>query len=552
MKRLFVLALAALWLSAPTSASAGSYEVKACYSVPGGGSIGNGSWAQQSDSFTAAYTDCPGDGIVSRMTGGPGTAPYGAGARHTFTAPAGNAVVRFRGNIKIEGRNGWYGGFVDTTPQWIWCGNNCSSWGQHWGFDVGMATAQLSAQVTCGNLGGCPRSALDGIIAMREVIVTVGDNAPPAVAITGGSATAGGWRSGNQDVHYSASDPAGIRGVEVFVDGQKRAGAPGSCNEWSARPCDDAGGGLPLPAEYFAGDGRHAVTLRAVDAAGNGQVATRDLLIDHTAPAQPIDAQLIGGDGWRAANAFALQWRNPGQTAAPIGGVRYTVCHARDPVAACPPRVQRARSIQSLTNLAVPGPGEWRVKLWLEDEAGNADPERSVAISGLRFDDAPPALAFAEAEASDPTQIRVRATDRTSGIAEAWIEARRRRETSWRSLPTVLGTTGFSTIIDDETMPKGEYELRARAKDLAGNERTTQTQDDGSPATRTLPLRIGTRLAVGRPKRVRARGARGKRRYRTILLVRPKARYGRTIPLSGRLTTPGANPLVGAAVEVWE
>jgi hypothetical protein len=119
-------------------------------------------------------------------------------------------------------------------------------------------------------------------------------------------------------------------------------------------------------------------------------------------------------------------------------------------------------------------------------------------------------------------------------------------------LPTVLGPNGFSTIIDDEALPKGQYELLARAKDLAGNERSTQTHDDGTPATRTLPLRLGTRLAVGKPKRVRARRARGKRRYRTVLLVRPSAKYGRTIPLTGRLTTPGANPLPGADIEVWQ
>ena len=550
MKRLVRIAITVLSLLAAAPAHAGSYDVKACYSVPGGGSIGNGSWAAEAPGpYVTAYTDCPGDGIVTRMSGGEGTAPYTASARHVFTAPEGAAVVRFRGNVKVDGRNGWYGGFVDTTPQWIWCGTGCSSWGQHWGFDVGMATAQLSAQVTCGNPGGCPRSALDGIMALKDVIVTVNEGIPPAVAITGGSVTAGGWRSGNQDVHYSASDPTGIRGVEVFVDGQLRGVAGGSCNDWSARPCEDAGGGFPLLGQYFAGDGQHTVTLRAVDAAGNAQVATRDVRIDHAAPAQPINALLLGADAWRSTNLFTLQWRNPGQTAAPIGGVRYTICPVRDPRAACAPSEQRARSIQSLVDLKVPGPGEWRVKLWLEDEAGNADPERSVTVSGLRFDDTPPELAFEEPSSSNPTRISVRASDKTSGIGEASIEVKRRRENAWRSLATAITPDGFSASLDDETMPKGSYELRARAKDLAGNERSTQDQLDGQPATRALPLRIRTRLTVGKLKRVRTRRARGK--YRTILVVRPRARYGLTIPLTGRLTTPGANPLAGANVEVW-
>ena len=52
---------------------------------------------------------------------------------------------------------------------------------------------------------------------------------------------------------------------------------------------------------------------------------------------------------------------------------------------------------------------------------------------------------------------------------------------------------------------------------------------------------------------MRARGLRsGKARFRRVVVQRPRARYGRTIRLSGRLTTPGANPVAGAAVEVWE
>ena len=37
-----------------------------------------------------------------------------------------------------------------------------------------------------------------------------------------------------------------------------------------------------------------------------------------------------------------------------------------------------------------------------------------------------------------------------------------------------------------------------------------------------------------------------------MLRVNPSTRYGGTIPLSGRLTMPGGNPLAGADVEVWE
>lgn len=558
MKRVLGLAIAALFLSMPASSSAGYYDVKACYSAPGGGWIGNGSWAADVPGpYATAYTACPGDGIVTRMSGANdgSRAPYGASARHIFTPPPDTRVVNLRGNIRVENRNGWYAGLVDTTPRWIWCGNSCSTWSQYWWYDIPVGTPQLMAQVTCGSVNGCPRSALYGIMAMRDVIVRVEDNAPPGVAITGGSVTAGGWRSGNQDVQYSAWDSTGIRGVTVLVDGETRRSSSSSCSESSPRPCPDVSGSFPLSADFFSGDGRHNIVVKVSDGAWNASETARSVLIDRTAPAQPLDAQVVGADSWRSQNLFTVQWRNPKQTAAPIAAARYAICpatNAADSAKGCVKGIRKATGIASISALRVPGPGDWRMALWLQDKAGNADSERSMKIGGLRFDEAPPELAFMKAAASDPTRVRVAATDGTSGIAEAWIEAKRQGEDSWRSLPTVLEGGGFSAILDDETMPKGKYELRARAKDLAGNERTTLNEADGNPASRTLPLRLGTRLAVGKPKRVRAKGARGKRRYRTVLVVRPRARYGRTIPLTGRLTTPGANPLTGADVEVWE
>jgi hypothetical protein len=129
---------------------------------------------------------------------------------------------------------------------------------------------------------------------------------------------------------------------------------------------------------------------------------------------------------------------------------------------------------------------------------------------------------------------------------------RRRRSSFWISLPVTIQPGGFSAFVDDEHLPDGIYELRARAVDRAGNERSTDRLSDGKRAELVLPLRIRTTLRVGRPTRVRARGAHGKRRYRIKIVTSPRARYGRTIPLRGRLTSPGGNPLSGREVQVLE
>src|SRR4051794_8925307 len=173
------VALAALAVGAPT-AGAGYYDVKACFSPPDGGYIGNASWApEQSGPFAAAYTSCPGEGIVSRMSLGNGTAPYGASARQVFTAPPGTRIVRFRGNVDFTEFRGWHAGLVDETPRWIWCGATCTSYTQYWWTDVGLNSGRLFAQVVCGDFNGCPRWHLDGLMAMRDVIVTVEDNVAP-------------------------------------------------------------------------------------------------------------------------------------------------------------------------------------------------------------------------------------------------------------------------------------------------------------------------------------------------------------------------------------
>jgi hypothetical protein len=389
---------------------------------------------------------------------------------------------------------------------------------------------------------------------MRDVRVTLEDNDPPSVAINGGSITQPGWHTGNQDVGYTAWDASGIRSFELYVDGVRRGIIAGRCSD-AAKPCDNLETSTTIPGDNFGSDGLHRVTIRAIDPAGGMADAQRDVLIDRTPPAQPLDAQIDNGAGWQARNEFGVHWRNPPQSAAPIDAARYRLCpvDAQDgDSVTCVDGARRIREIASLTKVQVPAPGSWKLRLWLEDAAGNTDRERSVTLGPLQFDDAAPSVAFAEPSDSDPTRVRVRATDAPSGVISGAVEARRRGESAWRALPTSLEKGGFTAVLDDEALPKGLYDLRARAVDAAGNERSIETMPDGRAAVRRLPLRVSTRLAVGKRKRVRARDARGRHRFRTILVARPQASYGRLIPLTGRLTMPGANPLVGAVIEVWE
>ena len=115
-------------------------------------------------------------------------------------------------------------------------------------------------------------------------------------------------------------------------------------------------------------------------------------------------------------------------------------------------------------HLVAPRPGDWRLLVWLEDEAGNADPATAVRVGGLGLDDAPPNLAILKSSDDDPARVRVAADDDISGVAEGQIEARRRGEDAWRGLRTTLDAKGFSAVMDDETLPGGHVRA-ARAGD---------------------------------------------------------------------------------------
>jgi hypothetical protein len=96
-------------------------------------------------------------------------------------------------------------------------------------------------------------------------------------------------------------------------------------------------------------------------------------------------------------------------------------------------------------------------------------------------------------------------------------------------------------------MRDGVYDLRARAWDGAGNERSTDRLTSGEVAAVKLPVRIKTRLRVGRRVSIRPRRGRGHRfvyRQRVVLDQHRRTR------LRGRLTMPGGNPVTDAVIEV--
>jgi hypothetical protein len=540
---MILLAVATIAVAAlPSAAEAGTYDVPACF---GGGP--NRSWQPRADSFTQVSAVCAGGaGIEATNRLASSLAPPSSNAALVFTAPPGTRITRVRGDIKENGTGGWMAGLHDETArQWINCCTTLNTWQP---FNIGRGMTSVAALLHCGGSGGCQRDLPHGRVALRNVVVTVEDNGPPRVVIRGGGLVAPGWHRLQQEVAIERSDPVGIKQMRLAVDGQRILVNDYPCDSLRAVPCENSAAPLMIDTRTI-GDGFHKLRVEAIDGAGNASAVERTIAIDNHPPTTPQRLSVDDGRGWRSRPTFTLRWATPKQSAAPVVGAFIQVC----PEAAARSGCEKPQWVERVSAAAVqvPSAGEWRARVWLRDAAGNAN-STAAADALLRMDNTAPTLALQRPAPDRPALVRVTASDDASGLLTRELSLRRRGSSSWISLPVSLHPGGFAAAINDERLPDGVYELRARAVDLAGNERSTDRLADGKKAELALPLRVKTSLRVGRPIRVRARGSRGKRRYRIKLVEKPQARYGRTIPLRGRLTSPGGNPLPGRDVRVYE
>jgi hypothetical protein len=206
--------------------------------------------------------------------------------------------------------------------------------------------------------------------------------------------------------------------------------------------------------------------------------------------------------------------------------------------------------IAAIDDVAAPSPGEWELRLWREDAAGNQQAENASQPARLRFDPEPPQLGFETPGAEDPTRVSVLVTDRISGLGSGEIEISSLGSGTWQVLPTSREGDRLVTRVDDAALPAGEYDLRASARDQANNLAGTDRRLDGQPMRLRLPLRVATSMKAGVvSKRLVTR--KGKRKQRTVLEPRATVAFGDRVRLGGRLVNRAGHPLSGAKVLVY-
>jgi hypothetical protein len=235
-----------------------------------------------------------------------------------------------------------------------------------------------ASEPSCGN-GATLHHAWAVLYGAR---VTLRDDSEPVVAPfdIGNS----GWRRGSEDVSISARDNSGIRSVGVATARGMTLGStsPG-CDYTLSIPCRD-GDDLQLAVQLTRlPDGPHELRATATDAAGNvARSEPRTIYVDNNAPGGPLGLQVVGGDGWRSSNAFDVSWANPAQApGSPIARVRYRLCRSDG---ACEAEQAVDGAATTLSGISVPQEGQWVLRVWLEDVAGNVS-EANAAKVPLRF-----------------------------------------------------------------------------------------------------------------------------------------------------------------------
>jgi hypothetical protein len=577
------LALALLLLAA-REATAGNYRVAQC----GWGVDVDANWADDTGGSKFrqdAWCGVGGEHMKSFTKGG-STVSGTHFARWRWEAPAGTGISRVWGT--------WWHALHDGMEQRFGAGSGGG------GFDPTLtADTTDTTQRDFSTEFGVPAPAIEDRLlcartadrwcsiepeswsAIRSLTIDVFDGYAPVPGNAGADLAAGGWRRGAQRVNYWDTDVGGgVRFSETLLDGNRVGLTEYPCakamidGEWRAtrmQPCPTGAADEVTVQTTDFSDGPHALTRCATDFAGNGAcLFPVAVLIDNNPPAHPRNLALAGGEGWHRVDDFDLSWANPDQgPASPIGGAYWQITGPSGYDTGV--NFAAGHEIAALADRKLPRPGVYSFRIWLRDEAGNADAATAIEVP-LRLDDVPPGVAFepvADQTAAElPPEVSAEVSDADSGPAAGTISYRRVNAERWIELPTKLeagDTAGAKRLVASVPgdLEPGTYVFRAEATDGAGNAAETTRRADGTEmALRKVPPPV----APGRP----AEGSDGRdqgdahpparARFKTRLFAKLRWRHRHgprvTVPfgagaaLSGRLLNAAGAGLAGHRLRI--
>ncbi len=395
------------------------------------------------------------------------------------------------------------------------------------------------AGATCGE-SRCPDSTQRAVtVAHMRSHAVVEDYTPPGQPTVSGIST--GWNAGEKQLSYSAADiGSGVDSVTLTIDGSLHRTVTHACSRLPTggytrpAPCSStATGGFSVNESGQLADGRHSLAVGVRDAGRTWSAFTQDFWVDNNAPGHPLGLAAAGGDGWRRTNDFVVDWENPEQ------GNGSAIAAAYYKLGSAPTSSTDGTRIggEGSAPMQVPRDGDWKVFVWLQDEAGNARPANS-SVAHLRLDTTAPSIEFANEQAG--ADIRVHTSDAHSGVARGQIEIRRQGAAEWRELETRREESDLVATVPDDHLARGTYELRAFAIDAVGNTAVTTQRADGRPMIVDLPLRANTSLGMRLSRQAFRAGGHARR----IRIGYRKRAWLRGILRSGGVALPHARVAV--------
>ena len=326
--QLFGLALLGSLLLFVPAARAGSYEVRVC-----DGAGVNRAFRPVGSGQVVADPSCSADwslGMKVRNAVGAGTASlFTWGALEAEAAP-GTAITGVRGQGTAFGTQGtgftaggWEAGVADAGG-YRWCGLLGCSWAGPPAFPFsvsGLATDKLRILVVCSSASGCPTGSVRAAATLKDAVIEVADDVPPAIASMRGALASSGWSSGTVSAGFSADDGAGIRRSRLSLDGTPIADIRNDCDEFSMRPCPNGGAEVSVDTRRLS-DGQHPLTASTWDASGNLSEHAAVLRVDNSPPGA---ARVEGPGAWTNTGGAVAVSLKPPSTTGPSGISGYAV-----------------------------------------------------------------------------------------------------------------------------------------------------------------------------------------------------------------------------------
>lgn len=397
LRAAFGLCVLTVLMGSPAPADAGSFQLTVCGSAP----------AAANNSFVPFNTDpahivvsqtCPpqarGSDTQEQETGLYATdkllagsnAADGARGGWTVTAGAGMTITGLEDQryLGAYGDNSW-SPFVSAdettidTCTFTFPAESCRVGGplgsgiEGFGPSTINGASSISVGITCTASIGCGTGGTlhEAWAVLYGATLTISESASPTITPpTGtlwGPGPANGFHRGSESVTFNASDPSGISGAQLLIDGSPTASVAGNCDYTRVVPCTSLAQTFALETASIP-DGAHIVTLQVENAAGNVAQTTHGIVIDNTAPAAPVGLTVaLAGD-----SSYTLAWSDPLGHAAPIVSASYQFCPASGPCS-----LPEAGPDGHIGGLHPPASAA-TVRVWLTDAAGQSNPNNAA------------------------------------------------------------------------------------------------------------------------------------------------------------------------------